>query len=235
FTTTTQAPSPGCTGPIGSATTGAILATNLNGQQFNLADSCPAGAPSQICFNPNPAARQYVPATVATPATLCPSCQGASTLENSIECCDLRTYSCGGTTTLDTTADTIITKGAVQNAVDNGFQCLIQHPGQATIDATDLQAGTGPARITAGSGPQSGQLVTTSKSIATFPIIDTPITPPPAIRVVGFLQLFINSTSGSPGNFSVTVLNVIGCGNNATSSVVGKDNSTSPIPVGLIH
>src|SRR5262249_6343333 len=75
-------PSPGGTAQIVSPTTGAILATNLIGLQFTLADSCPPGATSQICFNANPAARQYVPAVVTSTDMLCPACQGGSSLEN---------------------------------------------------------------------------------------------------------------------------------------------------------
>jgi len=54
------------------------------------------------------------------------------------------------------------------------------------------------------------------------------------VNVVGFLQVFINDTTGgAPGTFSATVLNVIGCGNNPGSTVV-QAGSTSPIPVRLI-
>jgi hypothetical protein len=115
---------------------------------------------------------------------------------------------------------------------------LIGKPNEDRFDdRSPLQAGTGPPTITAGSGPSSGQLVTTSKSIATFPIIDTdtPINPA-AVKVVGFLQVFIHDTAGGPGKFDATILNVIGCGNNASgTAIVGKDNSASPIPVRLIH
>jgi Putative Flp pilus-assembly TadE/G-like len=230
-------PSPGGSGPIVNVTTGQNLVPNLVGQQITLTDACPAGAPAQICFNSLPAARHYVPASVVNPDLLCPSCQGASQFENSIECCDRRTYTCGGATTIDTTIDTVILKGAVQSAVDDGIKCLIGHPGQDSIDAADLAGGTGPARITAGSGPLSGQFVTTSKSVATFPIIDTDATapPPPAVKVVGFLQLFISDTGGAPGSFTVTVLNVIGCGNNASGGTAIFRDTTSPIPVRLIH
>jgi hypothetical protein len=226
----------GGAGKIVDSTTGDILVPNLVGHPaFSLTDSCPPGPQSQICFNPNPAVRTYVPASVNNPNTVCPSCQGASDLEQSIECCDLRTYSCGGATTTDTTADITSTKGTIQGAVNAGAQCLIGHPGNDSIDATDLQAGTGPGKITARRGPLSGQLVSTSNSIATFPIIDTPVAAPPAVKVVGFLQLFINGTPGSPGTFTVTVLNVIGCGNSVSGSPVVSNGSTSPIPVRLIH
>jgi len=236
-------PSPGGTGPIVSTTTGAVLAPNIVGLHLlpfppGMTDSCPTGAPSQICFNPNPARGQYVPASVSNPNTLCPSCQGTSDFERSIECCDLKAYSCGGTITADTTADGQSTKGTIQRGVDDGMKCLTNSPGNDSIVADDLQNDIGPARITARSGPFSGQFVTTSRSIATFPIIDVPITGPAGptvpVKVVGFLQVFVGNT-GSPGSFDATMLNVIGCGNNASGGTPIFRDTTSPIPVRLIH
>jgi hypothetical protein len=112
----------GGAGKIVDSTTGDIVVPNLVGHPaFPLTDSCPkSGPPSGICFNPNPNPGEYVPASVNNPNTVCPSCQGAADFEQSIECCDLRTYSCGGATTTDTTADIAITKGAVHNAVNAG-------------------------------------------------------------------------------------------------------------------
>jgi len=96
----------GGSGPIVNVTTGQNVVPNLvGGGPFTFTDACPAGAPAQVCFNALPTARHYVPASVVNPDTLCPSCQGASAFQNSIECCDRRTYTCGGTTTTDTTID----------------------------------------------------------------------------------------------------------------------------------
>jgi hypothetical protein len=61
-----------------------------------------------------------------------------------------------GTTTTDTTADITITKDTVHNAVNDGVACSINHPGQDSIGVTDLVAGSGPAKITVGSGSLSG-------------------------------------------------------------------------------
>jgi hypothetical protein len=98
-------------------------------------------------------------------------------------------------------------------------------------------------QIRAQSGPQNGNLVTTSNSIVTIPIFDqTPFTPtftPTTVTVVGFLQAFINQVDLGPsppaGSINITVLNIAGCSstNNGANPVVGG-SGTSPIPVRLI-
>jgi hypothetical protein len=101
-------------------------------------------------------------------------------------------------------------------------------------------------QIRAESGLQIGNLVTTSSSIVTIPIIDnTPanfqVGSPYGVIVVGFLQAFINEVhGGNPnhrGDISVTLLNIAGCSNNSTNNgvtpVIG-DSGTSPVPVRLI-
>jgi hypothetical protein len=132
--------------------------------------------------------------------------------------------------------DDQIGRGQLRNRTTNGVQCLINDPSHDTVDVTDLTTGTGPARITAGSGPQSGNLVTTSNSIATPPIID-PAAPLPSkqVIVIGFLQFFIEDTgTGGPGSFHGRILNVIGCGNSPSGTAVATGSSTA-IPVRLIY
>jgi hypothetical protein len=121
------------------------------------------------------------------------------------------------------------------------------HPSEDSIDPTDLLNGIGPARITAQSGPNSGNFVTTSRSIAILPIVKTTYTS--TATVVGFLQVFIEDVN-SVGNLKITatVLNVIGCGNNPSGGapILGGAapvnppggalvTANSPIPVRLIH
>jgi hypothetical protein len=132
----------------------------------------------------------------------------------------------------------------MRNRTNNGVQCLINKPSQDTLDPTNLIAGTGPAAITAGSGPQSGNLVTTSKSIVNLPIIDTttPISVTGQVRVVGFLQLFVDDVSvvggagpGSNAQIQAHILNVVGCGNNPGAGPPVSGGGMSAIPVRLIH
>jgi hypothetical protein len=117
---------------------------------------------------------------------------------------------------------------------NQGLQCVTNHPAEDTLDPTDLSAGTGPARITAGSGPQLGNLVTTSRSIATLPIVENPNVSP--ARVIGFLQVFVDAvTPGVPTSAPAHILNVVGCGNSPGAGPPVLGGGYSPIPVRLIH
>jgi hypothetical protein len=115
-------------------------------------------------------------------------------------------------------------------------QCLINGgtgSGQDTLALTSI-----PYPITAGSASiynVAGSLVSSSNSIVSLPIFDQTQSPTlpanGAVTIVGFVQVFINSIDAATGNLNVTVLNVAGCGNQATgNAVVG----TSPVPVRLI-
>jgi hypothetical protein len=232
----------------GTVTLPGVYPAGVIGEPITLSNACPNG--SATCGPvPPPAAGSYLPAGVAlNPANLCPSCQGSSAFEQSIECCDFNRYSCGAPlpTTVDTTggpiptsADTTMSGNNARQDGRNGVQCLIHWPSPDTLDPTNLLAGTGPMQITAGSGPLSGQLVTTSKSIATLPIFDTASLNPATgqVTIVGFLQVFIDpQATALPGNgdIPVTILNVAGCGNTAGTTVV-SGGGVSPVPVRLIH
>jgi hypothetical protein len=98
-------------------------------------------------------------------------------------------------------------------------------------------------KITADSGPFNTQLVTTSSSIVTIPILDNASVFPATggtVSVVGYLQAFINQIDSGTGlapagSINITVLNIAGCSatNNGAPPVVGGAG-TSPIPVRLI-
>ena len=98
-------------------------------------------------------------------------------------------------------------------------------------------------RITAQSGPLSGNLVTTSSSIVTIPIIDTSAAIPLTggnVTIDGYIQAFIDEVNGvgppnTRGNIQITVLNIAGCSAtpNGAKPVVGASGS-SPVPVRLI-
>ena len=128
-------------------------------------------------------------------------------------------YSCGGTQT-NAYVDTAITRREGRA----GLECLTNDPSKDTIDPASNYP-TGPIQIIAGSGPLPGKLVSTSQSIANFPIIDssTAITVPPGdVRIIGFLQGFIETITpgGSPLSITVKILNITGCGNNPGSTSV---------------
>ncbi len=189
------------------------------------------------------AAGQFLPAIVTVTANspnLCPSCQGSSDFEQSIECGESQvtkdnSFSCGGTA-MNASIATGMTKKDVRNQGRAGLQCLIDEKAPDTIDpATNFP--TTPIQIIAGSGPFKGNLISTSRSIANFPIIDTSLAitfPPGDVRIIGFLQGFIESVSnGGPLSISVRILNIAGCGNNPGSTSV-QAGGTSAIPVRLI-
>jgi Flp pilus assembly protein TadG len=231
--------------------TGLAIAPSVIGEALTLSQGCTKSGPgtcqpANLPKNP-PDPGMFVAAAIPAPNpdNLCPACQGATDFEQSIECCDFNTYSCGGAAS-NANVDLAMSHGQFRNRTNNGVQCLINKPSQDTLDPTNLTAGTGPASITAGSGPQTGNLVTTSHSIASLPIIDTTNPIPAAgpttgqVRVVGFLQVFIDDVSivgGGPTNTQIQahILNVVGCGNNPSGPVSVSGGGMSPIPVRLIH
>jgi hypothetical protein len=239
---------------------GAAVATGVIGEQINLYPACTATGGVGTCttLTPNPPAANspapknlnYIAAQVAaSPDNLCPTCQGAQDFEQSIECCDFNAYSCGAAAVKIFT-DTNIRHGQLRTETNNGVQCLTGNGAPDTLDPTSLpgfSAGTDPVRITAGSGPHSGNLVTTSNSIANLPIIDTSAPLPTApgtsqVAVIGFLQVFIDGSTtvtSAPAGFHTEIqahiLNVVGCGNNPSGSATVSGGGMSSIPVRLIH
>jgi Flp pilus assembly protein TadG len=212
--------------PFINATTG-VPSAGLVGRRILLQD----------CDTPPCAAGRFRPALVdPASAKLCPACQGTADYENGIECCDSTAYACGGTTPLANVAVTLLDP-QLSNETREGVRCLTNHPTEDTLDPTslgDLSAGTGPARITAGSGPQSGNLVTTSRSIANLPVIESPTANP--VRVIGFLQVFIEPVvPGPPVTVPADILNVIGCGTAPGGGAAVSGGGYSSIPVRLVH
>jgi hypothetical protein len=136
----------------------------------------------------------------------------------------------------------------------NGVQCLthqngsgnVSNPsGQDYFNAGSITPPTAyPFEILAGSsnpmvaaGLPTGTPISSSTSIVSLPIYDeTAVTltqnAQTTVTFVGFLQVFINAVD-QKGNINVTVLNVAGCGNGATTPgnpVAGN----SPVPIRLI-
>jgi Flp pilus assembly protein TadG len=114
------------------------------------------------CGTPPCGTNTFRPAVVdAASPKFCPACQGGTDYQNGVECCDTATYACGSTA-VPKNVDIGLTDPLLGTKTNQSLQCMTNNPAQDTLDATDLMAGTGPARITAGSGPQLGNLVTTS-------------------------------------------------------------------------
>lgn len=251
--------------PFINTTTGAVN-NQVTTLTYDLtADCCaPLASPPGSSFTAGTAQIQYVPAQVVSTGKVCSASCSGTAYEESISCCDMNPYSysvCGGTGTLqwDTTFNP--GSGGTSSASATAAECLIHATsagtgaGQDSLDHVSWPAA--PMKITAGSGPQFGNLVSTSSSIVTIPIVDTASFPLSGgtVTVVGFMQAFVDcvednlgtppnppcaqpsGTTRTPGDISVTVLNVVGCGNtpgpSAGTPVVGG-NGTSAIPVRLI-
>jgi Flp pilus assembly protein TadG len=196
---------------------------------------------------------EYIPALVlgtpsAVPKTSACSVTGytATGYQAAIAGCDQTTvYTCGtpsssGSATL---SDLTLNPGGVTGDSSIATQCLINYPNQDSLAGGtpptfpfQILAGPGSPLLQATPPVSAGDIVTTSNSIVTIPVADfTGVTlsgTQPAVSIVGFLQVFINSVdTTTTGNISVTVLNVSGCGEAATGPPV---YGTSPVPVRLI-
>ena len=248
--------------PATGAVTPAVVADVMS-KTFDITADC-NGAISPCTLARNPprksltGALDYVPAQVTSPYNsqdVCPSsCSGSTDYEQSIQCADTTQYQylyCGaGTVQLNW--DSSINPSGATGATATATECLIHAGGlpgpgngQDTLDDTGWP--TAPPQITAGSGPYASQLVSTSSSIVTIPVIDTTFgissTTGP-VYVVGFLQAFIRGVepgmpfgTPTPGNVNITVLNIVGCANpnvNSGNTPIVGGRGTSPVAVRLI-
>jgi hypothetical protein len=230
-----------------------VVDSSAIGQTIDLVVDCNSGRSNRCgpLFNNPPKALpgtqvRYVPAEVTTPNTqnVCPACKGTTDYEQSIECADVATsyqvLSCGGGAVQIQWDDGINPGANGNNATALGGECLINPLGTGQDILTEPNTiFSAPYQI---KQQASGNLVTTSNSIVTIPILDV-ASPLPhhssAITVDGFLQAFINLVDPGPsppaGSINITVLNIVGCSNvnNGATPVVGGAG-TSPIPVRLI-
>jgi Flp pilus assembly protein TadG len=246
------------------ATTGAITnpgqyPAGVIGETFTVRSNCTGSGPS--CTPGPPTASPlllYYPAQlpVAAGGNACPgpaaSCSiGVTAFQSDLECCNPTPLSCGATAAplpLDTTVFPEGNAGPAQSGVD----CLIHKQpgnGQDILNQTALPGAlTYPLQIQAGGNhPLAGtpslnvnDFITSSDSLITVPVYDPAPGVPPAgpVQIIGFLQLFIvdSFTGGGPkaGEFTVTVVNVSGCGSSATGTPVYGSGVTG-IPVRLIQ
>jgi hypothetical protein len=231
---------PGNPGGFVDATSGSItnpgirlngVAPGVIGENFVLTSAC-SGSDCSGMWNKSVPVGSYVPALVKPPVTAVPSCASGSDYQETIGGCDQNTtYACG-TVGGGAQADLTINPGGAGGDTLPATQCLIhQAAGQDLLDPSvfpyQINAGAGNPVVTSG-------IVTSSNSIVTLPIYDNAVLPngvsQPQINIIGFLQVFIN-TVNPDGSLAMTVLNVAGCGNAASSQPV---SGTSPVPIRLI-
>jgi len=206
------------------------------GEHRTLSNNFDCGTGCSTPPNPPPPFH-YVPAYVTSTATAAPSCANGANddYQKAITGCDENTvYACGTVSTPGSgpQADLTLNRGAEISAA---VECRIRQPNQDFLDVSNY-----PFEINAGlTNPiipgTSNQVITASDSIVSLPIYDnsagTLVGTTPRVTILGYLQVFINSTD-SNGNMDVTVLNVAGCSNGA--STTRSAPGTSPLPIRLI-
>jgi Flp pilus assembly protein TadG len=192
---------------------------------------------------------EYLPGMTTNPSVAVPSCSVSTGLvadyEPAVAGCDQgTTYQCGVQSALAVSpanaVDLTENPGGSTGDTATGVACLINQstPGSANSGQDTINTLSYPYQITAGTGNPnaalSGKIISASNSIMSLPIYDSTTTDfsvnPTSVTIVGFLQVFVNSVDTN-GNLSVTVLNVAGCGNNATNRAV---TGSSPVPIRLI-
>jgi hypothetical protein len=202
---------------------------------------------------------EYVPAQVTPNSNdVCPSPSSCTEnpqypdYQHSIQCHDVNPYPCGGSANNFSWDPTVNPRhpNRLNGPSALGAECLIRAGNSGLGQGQDVLQNFGPwpaapFQFLAQSGPQNTNVVTTSSSIVTIPIIDNTalnfqLAGPYGVTVVGFMQAFINQVQTGPlpiaerGDINITVLNIAGCSQtpNAANPVVGP--GTSPIPVRLI-
>jgi hypothetical protein len=240
-----------------------ISGSGVIGETFNLFPDCTSGSTGCNPLTANPHANpstvkypnqpgqpnlQYVPGQVLGTPVGVPSCANTPTYQPAISGCDQSTpYQCG------VQAGTL---GSSANQVDlsenptgaNGdtataAECLIHESSEGPTNSGQdtLLTSSFPYQVKAGSGNPLGITgdITSSNSVITVPIYDSsqPLQPNgntnlAPVTIIGFLQVFINWVN-TDGSLNVTVLNVAGCGNTATTSTPSV-TGTTPVPIRLI-
>lgn len=230
------------------------------GEKITLTSACSTkGPPSGCSLRGNPAMAssgsgkngEYLPMEVPDNHQYCPSTSatgcsqsGRSDFEKSIECCDGVQFDfqqCGSSATA-ATWDPSINPGPPNLAAQEGIECLIHIPDQDRLDPSNFLANTGPFKISPGPfsqtryGVPASALIGTSDSIVAVPLFDNRGSfPGNQVRIVGFLQLFVNDVGPGRTDVNAYILNVVGCGDNSASGAAVSGGGSSPIPVRLIR
>jgi hypothetical protein len=180
--------------------------------------------------------------------TLCPACSngvgggGSALYRSNIECCNENQFVCG-----PTPVPVNIKSGNMQGPTQQGVECLINEHSNGS--GQDILASFWPLSVTGGANNLNPALIgvtglTQSNSIVTVPLYDGHDLCPggscgPTVNIIGFLQVFINKVEESGpnlGSVDATVLNVAGCGSNASNSGTQiASASASFIPIRLIR
>jgi hypothetical protein len=179
-------------------------------------------------------------------SVVCPGCTGFNAYQLSIAGCVQTPVSCTQTVNIDQNADAardFETRDAV-----NG----LTHANANEGDSVDLAnppsppfqflAGNDNPVVASGAVPAGGNIMV-SDSIVTVPVVNIDTSTPnpipgfPAVQIIGFVQLFLNSTGQTApfnGRIHTTVINLVGCGTAGTTGRPILGNGASAVPVRLI-
>jgi type II secretory pathway pseudopilin PulG len=212
----------------------------------------PIASPPNLYYVPG-AASGVTPVAIPTTEATCSNLD--TSWAQDVAGCDQSTvYQCGVPVTESSNSVNLNENPATADT-QNALQCLINQSastvtvvsGQDTMGAYNpgvpptypfqILAGTSNPLVVSG-GLSSGSQITDSSSIISLPIYDQTTATLTAsgvttVSIIGFLQVFVNATNSSNNAVDVTVLNVTGCGNTA-STTTPVVQGTSPVPVRLI-
>ena len=173
-----------------------------------------------------------------------PACSGGfSDYQLSIAGCVQQPIACGANSSVDLAVG--FSESPPNKVAADAVNCLTHAQGGLLPDSVDSLAipSPPPFQFLAGSGnPVAGVIgtdVMVSDSLVTVPVVD--VSPgnnfenPPQVKVVGFLQVFLNPTGVATPATGVPamIVNMAGCGKKATGQPI-LGNGASTIPVRLI-
>jgi Putative Flp pilus-assembly TadE/G-like len=230
--------------------TGAITNTLLLGWTYNTLGGKPMSPACGLTGNctgpPAPAAWNYYPGDDATtfphPTRSLPTCNPALTTnyQESIAGCIETPISCNRQANIDTAFD--VTRNT---ETADAVNCLT-HATANPLDADQVDVTATPSPpfqfLSGAKNPiagASGKDVMVSSSLVTVPVFDTASFVPGSntVTIIGFMQLFLNPdgtpTDPTTGNVNATIINMAGCGTDATGKQI-LGNGASPVAVRLI-
>jgi Putative Flp pilus-assembly TadE/G-like len=241
--------------PIFNSTSGLITpASNLLGSQQTLLSTGGAGAWQYLAGDTFSGTPSFPPPPAASVTSSVAACSGTSlnTFQLAVAGCVQIPITCNNNTTINTVTAAAYT-AQYGTTVDPDTQAAVNCLSHSTSSNGDRVFGyptsnppTAPFEFVSGDDNPivqagaltSGKEILISDSLVTLPVYAVPATTP--LTLVGFVQLFLNPdgnaapTTGPPSGILVTVVNLVGCGTNATGTPPIYGNGPSPVAVRLI-
>lgn len=238
------------TGAINNAST-VIGATWVGGGIVSNAGSQAAGKYYPAEVNPVPGGNQLL-----APSTALPSCStGFNSYQLAVAACVPQPMACGGVgvAQIDVDNSYVNNTGSLDSDTVQAVECLTHNdsgggsPTAGDSDSISASTPTPPFDFLGGSAnPIPGTVgkdILVSESLVTIPVYNYTggASPPQPTTIIGFVQVFLNPQSTalpapngtSPLPIPATIVNVVGCGSDATGTPV-YGNGPSAVPVRLI-